>query len=484
MRTLWWFIAAVLVTLSAGPASALPSFARKHGTSCQTCHTVYPKLTPFGEAFRRNGFRFPGTDSDYVKQETIAMTGKGEGGEQSTISAIPPLAFGFNGQALVHPDKNSTAATGDNHVMFSLRDLIAEGHLWAGGAFDDKTTYFGEATFSSAGNVDVEHAQLFLNDLLGPKHAVNIRVGRGFANVSSFAVHSSYVADTRGVSLAVTALQGATSQSWNVLDHYNGLELFGVLGGRFDYTLGLNAGANAAGPLKPTEDFYGHVGYKIGGMQSDGEGAGKADNPARPWEETSLTFEAFAYHSTTQTSFNTLVPDPNNPQNTIAGTVTQFDRAHAFGGGLRGQLGSLELNSGIYYEDHNHAAADGSSATALAHYDELSYMVSSWLVPALRFEYFSISPGVPAGSPAGTASPPSAHLYRIIPGIAATLKPNIKCTLIAVLESSNGAPAAGNWSAVGGMALPPAPPQAVPTDPDGSTGLELSAVMINFAFAF
>jgi hypothetical protein len=32
----------------AAPARAIPAFARKYGTSCLTCHTVYPKLTPFG----------------------------------------------------------------------------------------------------------------------------------------------------------------------------------------------------------------------------------------------------------------------------------------------------------------------------------------------------------------------------------------------------------------------------------------------------
>ena len=44
-------LAALLVAASASaPARAIPSFARKYGTSCLTCHTVYPKLTPFGEA--------------------------------------------------------------------------------------------------------------------------------------------------------------------------------------------------------------------------------------------------------------------------------------------------------------------------------------------------------------------------------------------------------------------------------------------------
>src|SRR5512136_2316799 len=65
----------ILVVLLAASTSALavPAFARKYGTSCLTCHVVYPKLTPFGEAFRRNGYRFPGVDGDFVKQEAVAL---------------------------------------------------------------------------------------------------------------------------------------------------------------------------------------------------------------------------------------------------------------------------------------------------------------------------------------------------------------------------------------------------------------------------
>ncbi len=51
-------------------AWAVPAFARQYGTSCQTCHVAFPKNTPFGEAFRRNGYRFPGgRDEDFRKQE-------------------------------------------------------------------------------------------------------------------------------------------------------------------------------------------------------------------------------------------------------------------------------------------------------------------------------------------------------------------------------------------------------------------------------
>ncbi len=50
---------AATVLLLAPRAEAIPAFARKYETSCQTCHTVFPKLNAFGTAFRLNGYRMP-----------------------------------------------------------------------------------------------------------------------------------------------------------------------------------------------------------------------------------------------------------------------------------------------------------------------------------------------------------------------------------------------------------------------------------------
>ena len=47
------------------------------------------------------------------------------------------------------------------------RALAAEAHLWGGAAFDDTITVWFELTFSSDG-VDLEHAQLLFNDIVGP----------------------------------------------------------------------------------------------------------------------------------------------------------------------------------------------------------------------------------------------------------------------------------------------------------------------------
>ncbi len=51
--------AGLLLLLVPGRASAIPAFARKYQTSCQTCHIVFPKLNAFGEAFRLRGYHMP-----------------------------------------------------------------------------------------------------------------------------------------------------------------------------------------------------------------------------------------------------------------------------------------------------------------------------------------------------------------------------------------------------------------------------------------
>src|SRR5947209_10372721 len=117
--------AALLFAVIAFPAQAIPAFARKYGTSCTTCHTVYPKLAPFGEAFRRNGFRFPGVDSDYIKQDSITLR-RSTSGDAATLPAQVPLAVGFNGETVFHPDKSSSAAKADNGASIIATDAIAE----------------------------------------------------------------------------------------------------------------------------------------------------------------------------------------------------------------------------------------------------------------------------------------------------------------------------------------------------------------------
>ena len=129
-------------------AQAVPTFARKYGTACNTCHTVYPRLTPFGEAFRRNGYRFPGIDSDYVKGESVAL---GQDAAKQAfpnavwpawIPSIPGLSFVAEGTALFHPSSGADAYALDGNTRFSIDQLVEEGHIFAAGAISDTVTIF------------------------------------------------------------------------------------------------------------------------------------------------------------------------------------------------------------------------------------------------------------------------------------------------------------------------------------------------------
>ena len=47
----------------AGNLHAIPAFARKYGMPCSACHEAWPKLSPFGQAFKDNGYQL-GNDRD------------------------------------------------------------------------------------------------------------------------------------------------------------------------------------------------------------------------------------------------------------------------------------------------------------------------------------------------------------------------------------------------------------------------------------
>jgi hypothetical protein len=59
------YVAAVLGIFfsTVSPVSALPAFARKYGMPCSSCHEAWPKLSPFGQQFKDNGYQM-GNDRD------------------------------------------------------------------------------------------------------------------------------------------------------------------------------------------------------------------------------------------------------------------------------------------------------------------------------------------------------------------------------------------------------------------------------------
>ena len=433
---------------------AIPAFARKYKTACTTCHTIFPKLTPFGEQFRRNGYRFPGIDSDSTKAEPIAL-GTDEQKKAfpdavwpALLSPFPPLAFGFNGQAIFHPDRSSSAGVADNNAIINLDTLVEEGHLWTAGSIDDSITFYSEVTLSRTDGVDFETAALYFNDLVGPAHAVNLAVGRRIGTYTSFQNHGSYLADLMMTQVPVTGLYGATSDPFVFNDNHNGIEVNGTLGG-LDYSAGFAAGTNF--DTRNSANVYGHVGYNIGGATLDGEHTGGV--PQDLEHENAVTIDAFVYHSTSRFTDSSMVP------------VLTKDNALTVGGAIRCQRAELELDMGAYYQTDDHVSSIAPATKTLSQWNELSYLVYPWLAIAARAEYLRVAQdGVAAASD-----------LRIVPGVAALIRPNLKLTLTAPIERASGAPDAG-WGAAG---LDAAPATATST-----VGGEFESVQLQMWAAF
>src|SRR5512136_2604502 len=69
-------VVSLLVTAPSG--KAIPAFSRKYGTSCTTCHNNFPELNDFGEAFKKNGFKFPKDDDTFVKEPPVMLGAKAQ----------------------------------------------------------------------------------------------------------------------------------------------------------------------------------------------------------------------------------------------------------------------------------------------------------------------------------------------------------------------------------------------------------------------
>lgn len=472
-------------------AKAVPSFARKYQTSCLTCHTVYPVLNPFGEAFRRNGYRFPSqggsVDSDAVKSPMIAL---GQEEYKKTFphsvwpSAIPesvPLSVMVNGESTVNfPDSDAHKAAGNT---FGWNGIVAEFHLFAAGSFSDTLTYFSQVTIPTDGPVDIETAYLLWNDVVGPAHAVNLWLGRLFSpSISSFGLHSDYLADNYMPPTSVVGLYNPSGTTTIGAGHSDGIELNGILMHRFDWSLGWIASTTAPGLHQPNaEDVYAHIGIKSGGVALDGEGkyGPNVPDPAKPWAERSITVDAFAYHG-----INLL----DNGTGTVAGgtavPVQQADRFEALGGSFRALFDDFDMHAGVQLERHHRpypgtpatpgaAGAEAfpgvpsyTNSTAVLQYAELDYVVYPWLVPGVRYEYTRTT--FEASSPAS--------LLRIIPGVAALVRPNIRAVLTGDIERAYGLPFTQSWA--------PASGKIVPAGPGVLSKFEAETITLSAAMAF
>src|SRR5471030_2302589 len=150
MSALVLTVVAFLATAST--ASAVPAFARKYQTSCQTCHIVFPKLNAYGEAFRLRGYRLPGETEEMVKQPPVSLGAPAykklwpQSVWPGEISSAVPLAVNVK-----LADLNTSSRNDDGTVTSVKNDLQfpQEVNIFGAGTLGDHVSYLAEVTFAA-----------------------------------------------------------------------------------------------------------------------------------------------------------------------------------------------------------------------------------------------------------------------------------------------------------------------------------------------
>ncbi len=161
--TVHWFAFLLISSASwllPGQARAVPAYARRYDTKCETCHSpIPPRLNNTGEVFRRWGFRLP--DADENGKLTMKVVPAHGIGEAASISA----EFSARQDQYVSPGESKSSLE------------MGEVAVVAGSSIGDHLST--QAIFvprNGEGGVELENAQLQYNRGV-PSHQFSLRAG-------------------------------------------------------------------------------------------------------------------------------------------------------------------------------------------------------------------------------------------------------------------------------------------------------------------
>jgi hypothetical protein len=441
-----FFFTLVWILASTPRASAIPAFTRKYQTSCTTCHSNYPELNDFGEAFKKNGFKFPKDDEQFVKDPPVLLGAKAQK-EAFPGAVFPgeipgsiPIAFRYTGNF----NWNANQPAPLQAAGFVPRtDLFAPNTftIIAAGSFGQNLSFWIDNDISVGGsgaNGGLGDGYLRYNDLGHvfhlPKNALNVRVGQFELDLPFSQARTIYPSEFDVFSQTAVAplpIGGSVFQTANnpfVLGApQRGIEIGGYPNnGNFNWSVAYVDGTNSSVGLdsglvtRNTKDVYIRVSQKFN-LERDAESrnAVQAAGPTGPRDHSSIRFGAFYYFGDNQMNFG-------GAQFSFLGTINEpFYRV---GGDIRIKYRKLELfGVGLYGHDNNHAvdteAETISRAPAITYtggFAGANYWIHPWLIGYMRYDFVN--------SPADFASGVSQFQTRnrFSPGFQILVRANIK----------------------------------------------------------
>jgi hypothetical protein len=439
-------------------AEAIPVFSRKYQTSCITCHTIFPQLNPFGEAFRRNGYQFPDDDETLVKEEPVKL-GIDAYKEMfpraiwpSTLPSIPAFSVFALGQSVVNLNPNGTQKNWDLNAPSDI-ELVGAGTLGK-----DISTFwdlaFTPQDGASVGRVFVQFSNLFSWDteddadgarkggrfMALPPRALNLRVGRIDPAVLPHNITEESVAQY--VPLTTSFSLGQTG--FNLFAEQPAIEINGIIQQYWSYAVGIaNGGSSVALPSDDNtfKDVYFRVARRWYGFPMDGRlgqsvpgsVTGAQTKPANEspddYEPTGLDywkwwlFETGVYGWFGKSNIPLTSPitgsptyDPNDP------STFSKDRFERIGVDARLWQGNVDIygNAFVGHDPfpgflQNNISLGGPTDHA-GFFIETDYQWNAWAMAFLRYEQIKIYNGGFSGQ----------EQARVVPGAVLALRQNLR----------------------------------------------------------
>lgn len=366
-RVPFLLLAAVAIFLACAAyedASAIPAFARKYQTSCATCHYAFPRLNAFGKAFKNNGYRYPGGDEDYRKDNPVSIGAESykkvwpEALWPSDISGAPPLSVHMIQRTNIAPD-------GEPEIEF---EFPHEFELLMGGTIGETFSYFGE--------LELEHEdELAYEFFLQYDPIPELHVRAGAIDPMPIQEHARLTSAHYNYGSLRTISGGWRMRSGNA-----GLEMNGALNGPqnkggFRYAFGVANGLGEEGANENNNgvnDIYWRASYKVGGMGELGGAEAEGSETVEFWRDNNVKVGTFGYWGTSDYG-----ADENAYENEF--TVV----------GVEGEWWWQDLivfGAFLNQKDDN-VDGDNTEITSQAWFVEGNYVVYPWLIPLARYEW-------------------------------------------------------------------------------------------------
>ncbi len=412
--------------------SAIPYFARKYQTSCSTCHSDPPELNDFGWAFKKNGFKFPKDDADFVKQPQQMLGAPAykrvfpRAIWPGELPATIPIAFRYSGFMQYHSKSPLAVGFVPRTDLFSPNTFT----IISAGSFGGDISWWLDDDISTGGSGadgGLGDGYLKVNDIghyVGlPKDALNVRFGQfeldlPFTQARSINLSDYDIYDEA----AVAGSLGTTNNPFTLGAPQRGIEIGGYPNdGNFNWSVAVTNGSNDSTPLSNGKNVFLNAFQQFNldrdkAQRKEVQAAGATG----PHDHTSIRLGSFYdYGQNAVNPDHTAFPGFGSINEAYyrVGAYFRFkyqSRFELYGMGMYSHDNNMILNTETLTLDR------GAGINFSGGFAQAEYWVYPWLIPVMRWDYVN----APFDYYNGVSK--SFSRNRFTPGIQALVRPNIK----------------------------------------------------------